>query len=66
MKVSVIFLQFILSGLNYHLEGYGVWFVELRRHQQGVVTQAFDREVVDLVARQPESLSKMSPSRSII
>lgn len=40
-----------VSWPNYQLDGYGVWLDELRRHHQGLGTQDFDSEVVDLVAR---------------
>lgn len=40
-----------VSWPNYQLDGYGVWLDELRRHHQGLGTQDFDREIVDLVAR---------------
>lgn len=40
-----------VSWPNYQLDGYGVWLDELRRHHQGLGTQDFNSEVVDLVAR---------------
>lgn len=40
-----------VSWPNYQLDGYGAWLDELRRHHQGLGTQDFDSEVVDLVAR---------------
>lgn len=40
-----------VSWPNYQLDGYGVWLDELRRHHQGLGTQNFNTEIVDLVAR---------------